>query len=48
MLFMSGYRQIGVIMFNMNSKKTKKRISAVIIVILVLAMVLPTLSYIVY
>lgn len=35
-------------MFNMNNKKTKQRVSAVIIVILVLAMVLPTLSYFLY
>lgn len=28
-------------MFNMNNKKTKQRISAVIIIILVLAMVVP-------
>lgn len=32
-------------MFNMNSKKTRQRISVVIIVILVIAMVVPTLSY---
>jgi len=32
-------------MFNMHNKKTKQRISAVIIAILVLAMVIPTLSY---
>ena len=35
-------------MINMHNKKTKQRISAVIIVILVLAMVLPTLTYILY
>lgn len=35
-------------MFNMNSKKTKQRISAVIIAVLVLAMVLPTLTYFLY
>lgn len=34
------------LMFNMNNKKTKRRISVVIIVILVLAMVIPTLAYI--
>ena len=33
-------------MFNMNNKKTKRRISVVIIVILVFAMVIPTLAYI--
>lgn len=32
-------------MFNMNSKKSKRRISAVLIVILVLAMVIPTVAY---
>lgn len=32
-------------MFNMNHKKTRQRVSAVIIVVLVVAMVLPTLSY---
>lgn len=31
-------------MFNMNSKKTKQRISVVIIILLVLAMIIPTLS----
>lgn len=35
-------------MFNMNNKKTKQRISAVIIAIIVVAMLLPTLSYFVY
>ena len=35
-------------MLNMNNKKTKQRISAVIIVLLVLAMILPTLSYFFY
>lgn len=35
-------------MFNFNSKKARKKISAAIIVILVLAMVIPTLSYLVY
>jgi len=34
-------------MFNMNNKKTKQRVSVVIIIFLVLAMILPTLSYIV-
>lgn len=32
-------------MFNLNNKKTKQRISAIIIIVLVLAMVIPTLSY---
>lgn len=31
-------------MFNMNSKKTKQRISVVIIILLVLAMIISTLS----
>lgn len=31
-------------MFNMNSRKTKQRISVVIIILLVLAMIIPTLS----
>lgn len=35
-------------MFNLNNKKTKRRVSAVIIIILVLAMVIPTLSYLFY
>lgn len=35
-------------MFNMNNKKTKQRISAAIIVLLVLAMIIPTLSYFFY
>ncbi len=34
-------------MFNFHNKKTKKIVSAVIITILVLAMVVPTLAYIV-
>jgi len=34
-------------MFNMNDKKTKQRVSVVIIIFLVLSLVLPTLSYIV-
>lgn len=32
-------------MFNLHNKKTKQRISAIIIAILVLAMIIPTLSY---
>lgn len=32
-------------MFRMSNKKTKQRISAVIIIIVILAMVIPTLSY---
>lgn len=32
-------------MFNMNNKKTKQTISAIIVLILVLAMIIPTLSY---
>lgn len=32
-------------MFNLNNKKTKQRVSVVIIVILVFAMVIPTLTY---
>lgn len=32
-------------MFNMNNKKTRQRISAIIVIILVLAMVIPTLAY---
>ena len=32
-------------MFNMNNRKTRQRVSAVIIVILVLALVIPTLAY---
>lgn len=32
-------------MFHMNNKKTKQRISAAIIVLLILAMVIPTLAY---
>lgn len=35
-------------MFNLNNQKTKRKISAVIIVILVLAMVIPTLTYFFY
>ncbi len=32
-------------MFNMNSKKTRQRFSIVLIVILVIAMVIPTVTY---
>lgn len=32
-------------MFNFHSKKAKKTISAVIIIILVLALIIPTLAY---
>lgn len=32
-------------MFNMNSKKTRQRLSIVLIVILVIAMVIPTVTY---
>ncbi len=32
-------------MFNMNNKKTRQRISVTIIGLLVLAMIVPTLSY---
>lgn len=35
-------------MFNMNNHKTRQRVSAVIIAIIVVAMVLPTLSYLFY
>lgn len=35
-------------MFHFHNKKTKQRISAVIIIILVLAMIIPTLSYMFY
>lgn len=37
-----------VSMFNMNNKKTRKIVSAVIIAFLIIAMVLPMLSYLVY
>lgn len=32
-------------MFNMHNKKTKQRISAVIIIVLILAMVISTVAY---
>lgn len=35
-------------MFNMNHKKTRRIVSAVIIAFLIIAMVLPMLSYLVY
>ncbi len=35
-------------MFNMNNKKTKQRVASVIVILLVLAMVIPTLSYFMY
>ncbi len=35
-------------MFNMHNKKTKQRIAGVIVLLLVFAMVIPTLSYFFY
>lgn len=35
-------------MFNMNNRKTKRRVAGIIVIILVLAMVIPTLSYFIY
>lgn len=35
-------------MFNMHNRKTKQRIAAVIVILLVLAMVIPTLTYFMY
>ena len=35
-------------MFNMNNKKVKQRISAAIIVLLVIAMIVPTITSILY
>lgn len=35
-------------MFNMHNRKTKQRMAAIIVILLVLAMVIPTLSYFVY
>ncbi len=32
-------------MFNMHNRKTKQRIAAIIVILLVLAMVIPTLTY---
>lgn len=32
-------------MLNMNNRKTKQKIAAVIVILLVLAMVIPTLAY---
>ena len=32
-------------MLNLNNKKTRQRVSAVIIAVIVLAMIIPTLSY---
>lgn len=32
-------------MFNMNNKKTRQRFSVVIIVILIMAMIIPTVAY---
>ena len=40
--------QNGERMFNIYSKKSKRIISSVIIIILVLAMVIPTLIYVLY
>ena len=39
------YMRGGIKMFNLNNKKTQKVISSVIIILLVLAMVVPTLLY---
>lgn len=35
-------------MFNMHNRKTRKLISSVIIIIIVLAMLIPTLSYFIF
>lgn len=35
-------------MFRMNNKKTRQRVSAVIVILLVLAMLIPTVSYLIY
>ncbi len=35
-------------MLNMNNKKTRQKISAVIVILLVLAMLIPTVSYLIY
>ncbi len=35
-------------MLNMNNKKTRRCVSAVIILVLVIAMVIPTLTYFLY
>lgn len=35
-------------MFNLNNKKTRQKVSAVIVILLVLAMLIPTLSYLIY
>lgn len=35
-------------MFRMNHKKTKQRVSAVIVIILVLAMLISTVTYLIY
>lgn len=35
-------------MFNMHNKKTKQRVAGVIVILLVFAMVIPTLTYFFY
>ena len=35
-------------MFNMHNRKTKQRVASIIIILLVLAMVIPTLTYFIY
>lgn len=35
-------------MFNLNSKKNKRRLSALIIAIIILAFIIPTLAYFIY
>ena len=45
---MHNFVQKGVAMFNFHNRKTKRVVSAIIIAILVLAMVIPTLSYLVF
>ncbi len=42
------YKKRGNKMFNMHSKKTKQRMAAIIVILLVIAMVIPTLSYFVF
>lgn len=35
-------------MFNMHNKKTKRRVASIIVILLALAMIIPTLAYFVY
>ena len=42
------YNGMEVLMFHMHNRKTKKMISSIIIILIVIAMFIPTLSYFIF